>query len=58
MTLNLLEILCECASPQSLQNNAFTFTADKFTKKLKAKNTKEPLQKIKKKILTIFLWLK
>ncbi len=33
MAFNLLEILCEYATRQGLQNKEFTFTAEKFTKK-------------------------
>ncbi len=31
----------ECTPRQGLQINEFTFTADKFTKKLKAKNIRK-----------------
>ncbi len=41
------KIVCECAPHQGLQNNKFTFTADKFRTILQAKNTQKLFQKIK-----------
>ncbi len=50
------DILGDCAPRQGLQNNEFTFTADKFAKNQNPKTKKYAFPK--NKILRIFLWMK